>query len=317
MLNVTLSIGEYVLDFATQVYEWSLQAGEWFLTNITNFFSQVPTLIWNYLLQAYTFIVTTMSTWITVAVSRASLLVSQVVNWFSQLPSRVWSWLVQVGSRIMSAGSQWLSSAVSAASSMVNGVISRLSQLPGKVYNEFMKIPQRIRSAISAAVRAATQFGQDIVQAVLNALHIASPGIIQRKTVKEFTDTVKRIAGLGGDAYNAGQEYGQSIVDGFMGVGVNDALATDLNSGQLFDISTGQSYDVDSTQHIDGEIRISHDLENVPDNLNENQIAELINNSTRSDDFMKRIAESVAFQRYDSREKLRIARRDGRSKGVM
>lgn len=93
-------------------------------------------------------------------------------------------------------------------------------------------------------------------------------------------------------------------------------MATDLNTGQLFDITTGQSYDVDTTQHIDGEITITHDLENVPDNLNENQIAELINNSTRSDEFMKRIAESVSFQKYDSREKLRIQRRDGRSKGV-
>lgn len=314
--EVAGNILEYMYEFATMLAEYAMQAGQWFLENLMSFFGQLPGMIWNSLMSAWNWIASLMPNWVTTGISNAIGFVNGVIAQFVLLPGRVGVYLLQVVTRIVSAGSQWISSAISKAVAVVNGVVNQVKGLPGKVYNEFIKIAQKIRDAISAAVRAATQFGQDVVNAVLSALGIASPGTIQKKTVKEFKDTIKRILGLTGDAYAAGEAYGESVVDGFGNVDLESGLSTDLNTGQLFDIRTGQSYDVDTTQHIEGDITITHDLTNVPEGLNEQEIADLINRSTENDDFMKRIAESVSFQKYDSREKLRIQRRDGRSRGV-
>lgn len=314
--EVLTNIMTYTWEFTMMIAEYAMQAGQWFLENLMSFVGQIPDQIWNALMSAWTWISSIMPQWVTTGISNAIAFVTGIINQLIALPLRVMVYLLQVGTQIVSAGSQWVSNAITKAIAVVNGVINQVKTLPQKVYNEFIKIATKIRDAVSAAVQAATQFGQDVVNAVLSALGIASPGTVQRKTIKEFKDTIKGIMGLTGDAYAAGEAYGASVVDGFGNVDLESGLSTDLNTGQLFDINTGQFYDVDTTQHIEGDITITHDLTNVPDGLNEEEIADLINRSTENDEFMKRIAESVSFQKYDSREKLRIQRRDGRSRGV-
>ena len=244
--------------------------------------------------------------------------ISNVINNIKNLPGRVGSYVTRTTSRIASGARAWATNAGRGAISTVNSVINQVQNLPNKVYNEFIKIGQRIRESVGAAVSAATSFGGDIVSAVLGALHIASPGIIQRKTVGEFEDTVTRIAGTARSAYNAGQSVGQSIVDGFDDVNLNNKslnfnatgnIATDLANGKGFDITTGQYVVEDTTINLNIDGKLSHEFLNLTNNINEAELARIIEESELSDRFIYKLVHSDLFQHLDNKVKVRLQSR--------
>ena len=244
--------------------------------------------------------------------------ISNVINNIKNLPSRVGSYVTRTTSRIASGARAWATNAGRGAINTVNSVINQVQNLPNKVYNEFIKIGQRIRESVGAAVSAATSFGGDIVSAVLGALHIASPGIIQRKTVGEFEDTVTRIAGTARSAYNAGQSVGQSIVDGFDDVNRNSNslnfnatgnIATDLANGKGFDITTGQYVVEDTTINLNIDGKLSHEFLNLTNNINEAELARIIEESELSDRFIYKLVNSDLFQHLDNKVKVRLQSR--------
>ena len=244
--------------------------------------------------------------------------ISNVINNIKNLPSRVGSYVTRTTSRIASGARAWATNAGRGAINTVNSVINQVQNLPNKVYNEFIKIGQRIRESVGAAVSAATSFGGDIVSAVLGALHIASPGIIQRKTVGEFEDTVTRIAGTARSAYNAGQSVGQSIVDGFDDVNLNNKslnfnatgnIATDLANGKGFDITTGQYVVEDTTINLNIDGKLSHEFLNLTNNINEAELARIIEESELSDRFIYKLVHSDLFQHLDNKVKVRLQSR--------
>lgn len=244
--------------------------------------------------------------------------ISNVINNIKNLPGRVGQYVTQTTSRIASGARAWATNAGRGAISTVNSVINQVQNLPNKVYNEFIKIGQRIRESVGAAVSAATSFGGDIVSAVLGALHIASPGIIQRKTVGEFEDTVTRIAGTARSAYNAGQSVGQSIVDGFDDVNRNSnslnfnatgRFGTDLANGKEFDITTGQYVVEDSNININIGGKLSHEFLNLTNNINEAELARIIEESELSDRFIYKLVHSDLFQHLDNKVKVRLQSR--------
>ena len=314
--EILMLIIESLANFAMQLLTMAVQAGFNFLMGIITYIGQVPMQIYNYLASGIVYIQSTMANWVTAARQKAMEVLNGIVTWISQIPGRVYNYMVTTAGRIISGAAAWVSNARSKATETVNAVINAISGLPGKVYNEFIKIATRIRDSVSEAVRAATQFGQDVVNAVMSALGINSPGIIQNNTVAEFMNTIKRIGAAAGDAYNAGKEFGRSIVNGFGDVNLDDGLSTDLSTGGLFDVRTGEFYDVDNTQYIDGEITIVHDLKNVPEGIDEAALAEMLNESTQDESFVKRIAQNMNFQKYDLREKLKIERKNKRDTGV-
>ena len=244
--------------------------------------------------------------------------ISNVINNIKNLPSRVGQYVTRTTSRIASGARAWATNAGRGAINTVNSVINQVQNLPNKVYNEFIKIGQRIRESVGAAVSAATSFGGDIVRAVLGALHIASPGIIQRKTVGEFEDTVTRIAGTARSAYNAGQSVGQSIVDGFDDVNLNNKslnfnatgnIATDLANGKGFDITTGQYVVEDTTINLNIDGKLSHEFLNLTNNINEAELARIIEESELSDRFIYKLVNSDLFQHLDNKVKVRLQSR--------
>ena len=244
--------------------------------------------------------------------------ISNVINNIKNLPGRVGQYVTQTTSRIASGARAWATNAGRGAINTVNSVINQVQNLPNKVYNEFIKIGQRIRESVGAAVSAATSFGGDIVSAVLGALHIASPGIIQRKTVGEFEDTVTRIAGTARSAYNAGQSVGQSIVDGFDDVNLNNKslnfnatgnIATDLANGKGFDITTGQYVVEDTTINLNIDGKLSHEFLNLTNNINEAELARIIEESELSDRFIYKLVNSDLFQHLDNKVKVRLQSR--------
>jgi len=159
--------------------------------------------------------------------SIASGLRNGILNRLASIPGRIGSIVGSIPGRIVSAAGAVAGAAASLASQAVNSVVSGFSGLAGKVYQEFVNIGNKIRESISSAVSAATQFGSDIVNAVLGALHIASPGIIQRKVAIEFADIPGRISESIGSVTRSARDYARGILDGFGNPSVTGNL--DLN----------------------------------------------------------------------------------------
>ena len=249
-----------------------------------------------------------------------------VVNAILNLPGRAYTILSNVVNKIISAGRSWVSNAKSYASSVVTGVTDKISGLPGKVADEFGKIGGKINDSVSSAVSAAANFGDNIKNAVLNALHIASPGIIQRKIKSEFWDTVDRINETVRPAYEAGKSYGENILNGFNSVDLSkDNLleTTDFNTaidvnGNSFDIRTGEYYEVDNNMEVT--VKQEHEFvfsfKDVPEWIDTDKLLALIKKCMSDKTVIKELVSNPDFQALDNQVKTRILRKVNRSRGV-
>ena len=228
--------------------------------------------------------------------------ISNVINNIRTLPGKVKTYISNTAKSITTGAANWASNARTKAKETVTAVTKSISGLPGKVYTEFANIGGKIKSAVGSAVKAATSFGSDLKNAVLKALHIASPGIIQRKIDTEFQDTVSRIQDAIRPARKAGSEFGSAIVDGFGNAGLDD---TD------FSVYSGQ------TQKL--EVHYTHDynFQGLPDTVSAEEVASMINDAATNDEFTKRLTRNPSFQLYDGREKAKLSRRSARSRGVI
>lgn len=316
---ILANIGILLVQFAFQVLSYALKIGYNFLTGVLSYVSQLPRKIILYLSNILLNIISYGARWVSNAKSKASAMVAGVVSYVSQLPRKVATHLQHVVGRIASAGSQWISTAKSKATAMVNGTVSIVSNLPGKIYNEFVQVGTKINQAVSSAVSAATNFGSAIKNAVLGALHIASPGIIQKKINTEFINTVSRIEDQIGAAKSAGASFGNAIVDGFGDVGVDansivGSSAFNVTGSQQFAVSTGEYIvsDENLTVDVNNNLKLDLNLSNVPEHISTNDLIEALTDKN----VVKAIATNNDFQDFDSKMKRRIQGRVNRAKGV-
>ena len=192
-----------------------LQIGQRILTGIVNALRPIPARIWQFLTQAALRLLLFGAIAAVRARAAGMRILNGIVNYIRQLPGRVGSYMMQVPGRIASAAGAAVGAAASLASQVVSAVTSGIMGVADAVYNEFINIGSRINDAVSGAVSAAANFGSAIKDAVLNALHIASPGIIQRKIAIEFADIPGRIGESSRYVYSAARDYAGNILNGF------------------------------------------------------------------------------------------------------
>ena len=324
---IVQTIVSIALNFASMLLTYAIQAGTNFLNGIITYVSRLPARFLSYLTRVSRNVITQAGRWVTNARSAASRLVTGVITYVSRLPGRMLTQLGRAVSSITSAGARWVSAGIRYGSKLVTDTINKISQLPGKVMNEFGKIPGKINAAVSNAASAAANFGEGIKNAVLSALHIASPGIVQRKIRSEFWDTVDRIKETVRPAYEAGRDYGQSILNGFNTVdltsdnlfeGTDLNSAIDVNTGKEFNINTGEYYEVDNNMEVTvkQEHEFIFDFRNVPEWIDTDKIISLMRDAIKDKTLIKELVSNPDFQALDSQIKERILRKVKRSKGV-
>ena len=211
---ITTSL-QKIQQFTSKMKTYAMKAGHDFLNGIINNIKTLPGKLWNTLLKTIQKILQFDTKSKIQAMKIGMNIVNGVINWIKQLPIKIGQWFTSTVTRISSFTSQALINAGQVGMSAVNGVINWVKTLPGKVYNEFIKIGQKIHDSVSSAVSAATSFGSDIVNAVMGALHIASPGIIQRSIAKEFADIPLRISESNSAAEIKSKSFAESIKHGF------------------------------------------------------------------------------------------------------
>lgn len=208
-------------------------------------------------------------------------MVTGLVNRLRQLPSKVWHFISQIPHKIAQAASSAVSAAISLATQVVNAVGNGIKGVAQKVYTEFMNIPKKIKSAVSSAVQAATSFGSDIKNAVLKALHIASPGIIQKKIALEFANIPGRIDESRPAVFRASQSYATGLLSGF-----SKPVTSNINgfrqAGQTYN-NPDYSRSTRSVVFHEGSIQIN------ANNLSPNECKAIVINAIESLDGMKNI----------------------------
>lgn len=249
-------------------------------------------------------------------------LVMGVINAFNQfrtgqidLPTFIWNVLTLLAqayttifSRIIGFvarfASQMIQRAISAATNFVNNIINRIRQLPGRIYSALMNVVSRIRSAIQSWITAAVNKVNELIRNVTSPFTGLAGAISSA-----LSGVVEAITAPFRDAYNAVKPYLDAIKEGaeFLGFAGGPAAGGPAAGGYEISESNGP---------IDLNITLTHNLENVPDGLSEAAIAELINNSTSSDGFLRAIAESSVFQKYDLRAKNVLVGKANRARGV-
>ena len=206
-------------------------------------------------------------------------MVTGLVNRLRQLPSKVWHFISQIPHKIAQAASSAVSAAISLATQVVNAVGNGIKGVAQKVYTEFMNIPKKIKSAVSSAVQAATSFGSDIKNAVLKALHIASPGIIQKKIALEFANIPGRIDESRPAVFRASQSYATGLLSGF-----SKPVTSNINgfrqAGQTYN-NPDYSRSTRSVVFREGSIQIN------ANNLSPNECKAIFINAIESLDSMK------------------------------
>lgn len=206
-------------------------------------------------------------------------MVTGLVNRLRQLPSKVWHFISQIPHKIAQVTSSAVSAAISLATQVVNAVGNGIKGVAQKVYTEFMNIPKKIKSAVSSAVQAATSFGSDIKNAVLKALHIASPGIIQKKIALEFANIPGRIDESRPAVFRASQSYATGLLNGFSKP-VTSNIHGFRQAGQTYN-NPDYSRSSRSVVFREGSIQIN------ANNLSPNECKAIVINAIESLDSMK------------------------------
>lgn len=140
------------------------------VSNIGNWFSNLPATIWYWLCFAVSYAVLWVAQMAQKAYQAGSKFVQNVITFIQQLPGKIWTWLTTTIARVGSWVVQMASKAQQAGSRFLYSVVTFMQQLPGRVWS-FLLIT--IAKVIAFAIRFAqkgTQAAQTFKNNILNGI---------------------------------------------------------------------------------------------------------------------------------------------------
>lgn len=140
------------------------------VSNIGNWFSNLPATIWYWLCFAVSYAVLWVAQMAQKAYQAGSKFVQNVITFIQQLPGKIWTWLTTTISRVGNWVVQMASKAQQAGSRFIHSVVTFMQQLPGRVWS-FLLIT--IAKVIAFAIRFAqkgTQAAQTFKNNILNGI---------------------------------------------------------------------------------------------------------------------------------------------------
>jgi len=278
--------------------------------------------VWNLITSMYMTIFTTILNYVVSfarslfnnAVKAGSNLLKGMITYVSQLPGRIWSYLAKVTSNIIKAGTQWVTNAKNKANSVVTGIMNYIRQLPSKAYSALIQVVSRIVSAGAQWVSSAKSKAQSVVTGVYNKL-----STIPSRISSALGGVVSAITRPFQEAYNTAKGVWDKIVSMASNTPKVKSAGYDYLEGQNEDGSwnfEGAGYEYNVNNEFNGEITIVHSLKDVPNNIDENIVANIILESMNDEKIGKALAENMGFQNNDLKIKQIIQGRINRSRGV-
>lgn len=168
-----------IVTWGASILSSGVNAARNFLTNVSNFFSQLPGRIAAFLTQAISKIIAWGAQMVSNGISAASNFISNVASTISQLPGRIWTFLSQAVQKIIEWGTQMISNARAKMGEVVSAVVGKLQEIPGQVLSIGRNIVEGLWSGISGAVGWIKEkvggFARSILDGMKSALGIHSP----------------------------------------------------------------------------------------------------------------------------------------------
>lgn len=151
-----------------------------FIDNAVEFFSQLPSKIWTWLVNTYNKVKTWGGNMTTKAKETASSFINKVIEFVKQLPEKVWTCLLNVITKVNAWRTDMTNKAKETALSFINSVIEYVKQLPEKVWTWFTKVVDKVTQWKNDLGRKAKEAGKEILDKLI-------------EKVKEIPEKIKSV----------------------------------------------------------------------------------------------------------------------------
>lgn len=168
-----------LIEWGASLVQFVTQDIPQFISGVVEWFTQLPGMVWTWLLETINKTAEWVSQMIQKAVQAGQEFITNVVNFIQQLPGTVWSFLSNTISSAASFVGSFANQAIQAGRQFFNGVVNTVRQIPGQMISIGADIVNGIRSGISGAWGALTgwlgNMARGLIDGVKSALGIGSP----------------------------------------------------------------------------------------------------------------------------------------------
>lgn len=168
-----------LIEWGASLVQFVTQDIPQFITGVVEWFTQLPGMVWTWLLETINKTAEWVSQMIQKSVQAGKDFITNVVTFIQQLPGTVWSFLSNTISSAASFVGSFANQAIQAGRQFFNGIVNTVRQIPGQMISIGADIVNGIRSGISGAWGALTgwlgNMARGLIDGVKSALGIGSP----------------------------------------------------------------------------------------------------------------------------------------------
>lgn len=168
-----------LIEWGASLVQFVTQDIPQFISGVVEWFTQLPGMVWTWLLETINKTAEWVSQMIQKAVQAGKDFITNVVTFIQQLPGTVWSFLSNTISNAASFVGSFANQAIQAGRQFFNGIVNTVRQIPGQMISIGADIVNGIRSGISGAWGALTgwlgNMARGLIDGVKSALGIGSP----------------------------------------------------------------------------------------------------------------------------------------------
>lgn len=168
-----------LIEWGASLVQFVTQDIPQFVSGVVEWFTQLPGMVWTWLLETINKTAEWVSQMIQKAVQAGQEFITNVVTFIQQLPGTVWSFLSNTISSAASFVGSFANQAIQAGRQFFNGIVNTVRQIPGQMISIGADIVNGIRSGISGAWGALTgwlgNMARGLIDGVKSALGIGSP----------------------------------------------------------------------------------------------------------------------------------------------
>lgn len=150
-----------IIEWGTNIVQSGTEAASSFLTNVVQWFSQLPSRVYQWISNTLSKVIAWGSQLVQSGVQTASNFVSRFISFMQQLPSKVWSIVTQIPSKILALGSQMYSAGRNILNQLWNGlksigesILGWVSDFAGKIGSFVSGIVSGFKNVVSGANEA-------------------------------------------------------------------------------------------------------------------------------------------------------------------
>ena len=229
-ISTVINWGNDMVSFERNL-QYYLQIGTSFVNSIVNFFQNLPSRIWTWLLSTYHKAIAWGTKMKAKATEIGTSFVNSVVNYIKNLPNRVWSWFVSTISKASKFASDFTAKGKQAAKEFGIKIVDGIKSIPGKVQSVGKSIVEGLWKGITGAGGWLRDkiggFANDVVKGFKKGFKINSPAKVMYPIGKGIDEGIGVSIDKNADIPI---ESAQRVVDGVTSVNFQKSISSLQNN---------------------------------------------------------------------------------------